>query len=156
MRVSILLTAALFTLTSSVPTTSTASGALAFTNCGWADKFNVSTLMVRPYPPSASQPVTVLVGGGLDTMVSAGSVLKITAHLGTTVLTTQQLDLCTEMAKGGVTCPAAIGTQNLAIPLQAPPGVTIPANVDIDVRIEAYKENGNKLFCFNTVVRFVA
>ncbi|KAF9309703.1 hypothetical protein BG003_009442 [Podila horticola] len=118
-----------------------------WTDCappGTAD-MTVSSFSVLPYPLCINQNVCATVVGTLSTPVVAPSKLSVSGkYLGRVVYTDNQ-DLCAILLAAGHPCPLPVTTTTITACILVKS--TAPANINVQLTVQANNGNNHILFC---------
>ncbi|KAG0213541.1 hypothetical protein BGX28_004177 [Mortierella sp. GBA30] len=128
-----------------------ANAQVPFTNCATTPTdITIDTFSIAPYPLCIGQNVCATGTGTLSTPVIAPAKLTITGkYLGRTVYNDNQ-DLCALMAAQGHPCP--IPTTLNAITACVQVKANAPANIPVQLTVQATNGNNHVLFCQTATV----
>ncbi|KAF9574611.1 hypothetical protein EC968_006026 [Mortierella alpina] len=123
-----------------------ANAQVPFTNCATGPTdITIDTFSIAPYPLCVGKEVCATGTGVLSTPVIEGAKLSIIGKYLGRVVYTDNHDLCTLMAAQGHPCP--IPTTLTSITACVPVKSTAPANIPVQLTVQATNGNNHVLFC---------
>ncbi|KAF9939068.1 hypothetical protein BGZ67_010036 [Mortierella alpina] len=128
-----------------------ANAQVPFTDCanGPTDLV-IESFKIEPYPLCVGKNVTATGTGVLSTPVIAGAKLSIIGKYLGRIVYNDNHDLCTLMAGEGHPCP--IPTTLTSISAKVPVKSTAPANIPVQLTVQATNGNNHLLFCQSATV----
>lgn len=120
-------------------------------SCGTsADTFNLQSLDITPYPIIKGQNVSISASGNLKKAILDGSKIALSVKAGFIPLYSNTLDVCSNTAKQGYSCPIAAGDHTIATSQAIPDNV--PAG-SFDIKLVATNADNSEIACFAGTVK---
>ncbi|KAF9414137.1 Phosphatidylglycerol/phosphatidylinositol transfer protein [Podila epigama] len=125
----------------------------AFSSCGSSsDDFAFGSVSYTPNPPKVKQNLCITLKGNLKNNVTDGSTLRLTATFWGINVYDTTTDLCTGLAGGANPCPIPTTTTSVTQCIDVPSEV--PAGVSLNIKAEAKRSTGQRIFCISGPITF--
>ncbi|KAF9979363.1 hypothetical protein BGZ73_000057 [Actinomortierella ambigua] len=129
--------------------------AQAFTSCGnSADDLQLSSVSYTPNPPKVGKDICVTLKGTLKTDVTAGAMIRVVGTFWGMTVYDQTANLCDGLTGGPNPCPIPSTTTQVTQCFAIPSNV--PTGIQINLKVTATNNGGNRLFCIQGPITFSA
>ncbi|KAF9374710.1 hypothetical protein CPB97_011941 [Podila verticillata] len=130
-----------------------ASASAGFSSCGSAsDDFAFGSVSYTPNPPKVNQQLCITLTGTLSNQVTAGASLHLTATFWGINVYDSTIDLCSSLVGGANPCPIPTTTTQVTQCITVPSNV--PAGVSLNIKAEAKRSTGERIFCISGPITF--